>query len=50
VCNSEPVICASFVESHPGYELLGLNISDDTDEAKDGILVARHVGGGDAAT
>lgn len=75
------------MESHPEYEFVGLNISDDRDDAKgflrkygwtwpsladpgaelagslglyghpavavldeDGVVIARHIGGGDAPT
>jgi peroxiredoxin len=87
ICNSEAVAYAGFVESHPEYEFVGLNISDDLNEAKsfvrkygwmwpsladpggelagsiglyghpavavldaNGVIVARHIGGGDAGT
>jgi peroxiredoxin len=34
ICNGEAVAYARFAESHPEYEFVGLNISDDPNEAR----------------
>ncbi|MGH3004455.1 MAG: TlpA family protein disulfide reductase [Gaiellaceae bacterium] len=34
MCNGEAVAYARFAESHPEYGFVGLNISDDRDDAK----------------
>ncbi|MGH3112720.1 MAG: TlpA family protein disulfide reductase, partial [Gaiellaceae bacterium] len=40
MCNGEAVAYARFAESHPEYAFVGLNISDDQNEAK--AFVRKH--------